>query len=149
MAGLSREVAAELQEAFDRFGDGKSMRADDIGNVFAVLGQPTDGAAIKELVASEGIASNGRLEFQDVVAVAQQVLGPRVTEAAAAKAFEVLDTKAEGFVPFPELRRALTALDAKLTDREIAELLRDADTDKDGRINYDEFMTLMGVRSAP
>ncbi len=93
-------------------------------------------------MASEGIASNGRLEFQDVVAVAQQVLGPRVTEAAAAKAFEVLDTKAEGFVPFPELRRALTALDAKLTDREIAELLRDADTDKDGRINYDEFMTV-------
>ena len=43
MAGLSREVAAELQEAFDRFGDGKSMRADDIGNVFSVLGQPTDG----------------------------------------------------------------------------------------------------------
>lgn len=91
---------------------------------------------------SEGIASNGRLEFQDVVAVAQQVLGPKVTEPAAARAFEVLDSKAEGFIPFPELRRALTALDAKLTDREIAEVLRDADTDKDGRINYDEFMTV-------
>jgi len=38
---------------------------------------------------------------------------------------------------------ALTAMGEKLTDEEIAEMMEEADLDKDGGLKYDEFVKIM------
>uniref|UniRef100_A0A3Q7JEC7 EF-hand domain-containing protein n=1 Tax=Solanum lycopersicum TaxID=4081 RepID=A0A3Q7JEC7_SOLLC len=41
------------------------------------------------------------------------------------------------------LRHVMTNLGEKLTDEEVDEMIREADVDGDGQINYDEFVKVM------
>lgn len=52
-------------------------------------------------------------------------------------AFKVFDKDGNGFISAAELRYAMTNLGEKLTDEEVNEMIREADTDGDGQINYD------------
>jgi calmodulin len=42
-----------------------------------------------------------------------------------------------------ELRHVMTNLGEKLTDEEVDEMIREADVDGDGQINYEEFVKMM------
>lgn len=40
----------------------------------------------------------------------------------------------------------MTNLGEKLTDEEVDEMIREADIDGDGQVNYEEFVTMMTTR---
>ncbi len=42
-----------------------------------------------------------------------------------------------------QLRHVMTNLGEKLTDEEVDEMIREADVDGDGQINYEEFVKMM------
>lgn len=42
-----------------------------------------------------------------------------------------------------QLRHVMTNLGEKLTDEEVDEMIREADIDGDGQVNYDEFVKMM------
>lgn len=48
--------------------------------------------------------------------------------------------KSTGFISAAELRHVMTNLGEKLSDSEVEEMIREADVDGDGQINYDEFV---------
>ena len=52
-------------------------------------------------------------------------------------AFKVFDKDGNGFISASELRHVMTNLGEKLTDEEVNEMIREADTDGDGQVNYD------------
>jgi hypothetical protein len=49
----------------------------------------------------------------------------------------------QGFISAAELRHVMTNLGEKLTDEECDEMIREADVDGDGQINYEEFVKMM------
>ena len=51
---------------------------------------------------------------------------------------EVFDRDGNGFISAAELRHVMTNLGEKLTDEEVDEMIREADVDGDGQINYEE-----------
>ncbi len=53
------------------------------------------------------------------------------------EAFRVFDRDNNGFISASELRHVMTNLGEKLTDEEVDEMVREADIDGDGQINYD------------
>ncbi|PWZ53457.1 putative histone H2A variant 3 [Zea mays] len=59
------------------------------------------------------------------------------------EAFEVLDKDQNGFISPVELRTVMTSLGEKMTDEEVEQMIREADTDGDGQVNYDEFVLMM------
>jgi len=59
------------------------------------------------------------------------------------EAFKVFDKDGNGFISAAELRHIMTNLGEKLTDEEVDEMIREADVDGDGQINYDEFVDMM------
>merc|ERR1712072_1355531 len=52
------------------------------------------------------------------------------------EAFKVFDKDGNGFISAAELRHVMTNLGEKLIDEEVDEMIREADVDGDGQINY-------------
>ena len=53
------------------------------------------------------------------------------------EAFKVFDKDGNGRISAAELRHVMTNLGEKLTEDEVDEMIREADTDGDGQVNYD------------
>ena len=62
---------------------------------------------------------------------------------------QVFDKDGNGFISAAELRHVMTNLGEKLTDEEVDEMIREADIDGDGQINYEEFVKMMRAKEAP
>lgn len=52
------------------------------------------------------------------------------------EAFRVFDKDGNGFISAAELRHVMTNLGEKLTDEEVDEMIKEADIDGDGQVNY-------------
>jgi len=61
------------------------------------------------------------------------------TESELIEAFKVFDRDGNGFISAAELRHVMTNLGEKLSDEEVDEMIREADIDGDGQINYEGF----------
>ena len=59
------------------------------------------------------------------------------------RTFRVFDKDGNGYISAAELRHVMTNLGEKLTDEEVDEMIREADIDGDGQVNYEEFVTMM------
>ena len=49
----------------------------------------------------------------------------------------MFDKEGNGFISVAELRHVMTNLGKKLTDEEVEEMIREADIDGDGQVNYE------------
>merc|ERR1712226_1522397 len=65
------------------------------------------------------------------------------TEEELIEAFKVFDRGGNGFISAAELRHVMTNLGEKLADEEVDDMIREADVDGDGQINYEEFIKMM------
>ena len=55
--------------------------------------------------------------------------------------FRVFDKDGNGFISASELRQVMANLGEKLTDEEVDEMIREADIDGDGQVNYEGMLT--------
>ena len=59
------------------------------------------------------------------------------------QAFEVLDKDGNGFLSEAELRPMMTSFYEKASEKEVNQMIKDADIDGDGQVNYKEFVKIM------
>ncbi|CAH1375358.1 hypothetical protein MTP99_016822 [Tenebrio molitor] len=59
------------------------------------------------------------------------------------EAFRVFDLDNNGYITRDELRTAMEKIGEPVTEMQLTEFINLADTDKDGRINYEEFARLL------
>ena len=59
------------------------------------------------------------------------------TEEEISEAFKFFDKDGNGYITSTELKTMMTNLGQDLTDEQVDEMIREADTDDDGRVNYD------------
>ena len=53
--------------------------------------------------------------------------------------FRVFDKNLDGYITAADLRKYMTTLGEALSAEEVDEMIKDADTNGDGKINYTEF----------
>lgn len=83
-------------------------------------------------------SGNGSIEFPEFLTMmAKKIKDGGESEEELREAFRVFDKDGNGFISAAELRHVMTNLGEKLTDEEVDEMIREADIDGDGQVNYE------------
>ena len=86
---------------------------------------------------------SGTIDFPEFLTMMARKMKDTDNEEEILEAFKVFDKDGNGFISAAELRHIMTNLGEKLTDEEVDEMIREADIDGDGQINYEEFVKMM------
>ena len=80
---------------------------------------------------------NGTIDFPEFLTMMAKKMKDADSEEELREAFKVFDKDGNGFISAAELRHVMTNLGEKLTDEEVDEMIREADLDGDGQVNYE------------
>ena len=80
---------------------------------------------------------NGTIDFAEFLTMMSRKMKDTDSEEEIREAFRVFDKDGNGLISAAELRHVMTNLGEKLTDEEVDEMIREADTDGDGHVNYE------------
>ncbi|XP_052071036.1 calmodulin-A-like isoform X1 [Mytilus californianus] len=139
---LTEEQVAEFKEAFslfDKDGDG-TITTSELGTVMRSLGQNPTEAELQDMINEVDADGNGTIDFEEFLLMMARKMKDTDSEEELREAFRVFDKDGNGFISAAELRHVMTNLGEKLTDEEVDEMIKEADLDGDGLVNYEDFM---------
>ena len=120
-----------------------SISTKDLGTVIRSLDQNPSEAEIQDWVKEVDPDGTESIGFDEFVNLMSKIYKNTDTEEELLEAFKVFDRDGNGLIDPAELKYVLTNLGEKLTDEEVDEMIREADIDGDGQINYEEFVKVM------
>ncbi|XP_074590154.1 calmodulin-1-like [Curcuma longa] len=142
---LSEEQITEFQEAFclfDRDGDG-CITLEELGTVIKALGQRPSEEELREMIQEVDADGNGTIELGEFLNLMAKKVKETNVEEELKEAFKVFDKDQNGFISASELRNGMINLGEKLSDEEVEQMIREADLDGDGQVNYEEFVRMI------
>jgi len=143
--GVSDEQMAEFREAFNLFDKNKDhmISAKELGTVMRSLGQSPTDKDIQNMIRQADVDKNGSIDFEEFVKMMLGYSRRADPETEMREAFRVFDKDGNGYISAEELRHVMTNLGERLTDQEVAEMIREADINGDGMVDYNEFIKLL------
>ncbi|XP_040989274.1 calcium-dependent protein kinase 1-like isoform X1 [Juglans microcarpa x Juglans regia] len=140
---LSEEEIIGLKEMF------KSMDTDNNGTItleelkagLPKLGTKLSESEVRQLMEAADVDGNGTIDYIEFI-TATMHMNRMDREDHLYKAFEYFDKDKSGYITMEELENALKQYNMG-DEKTIKEIIAEVDTDNDGRINYDEFVTMM------
>lgn len=149
---MDDERYAELKETFamlDKDGDG-AITVSELTAVMRVLGQQPTEDEIQIMMDSVDTDQNGVIDFNEFLDLMKNHfysddMAPSI-EDELLEAFRIFDKNGDGFITEEELKGALLNLGERLTSEEIKDMIRAADKDGNGSIDYNEFVEMMKTK---
>uniref|UniRef100_A0A3B5Q0C9 Calmodulin 2a (phosphorylase kinase, delta) n=1 Tax=Xiphophorus maculatus TaxID=8083 RepID=A0A3B5Q0C9_XIPMA len=134
-------LSPEFKEAFslfDKDGDG-TITTKELGTVMRSLGQNPTEAELQDMINEVDADGNGTIDFPEFLTMMARKMKDTDSEEEIREAFRVFDKDGNGYISAAELRHVMTNLGEKLTDEEVDEMIREADIDGDGQVNYEVY----------
>ncbi|XP_055544043.1 calmodulin-beta-like [Wyeomyia smithii] len=143
---LTAELIVELRDAFALFdtdGDG-IITPKELGAVMRSLGRAITDRELAKQLKKMKTDRQGRIHFEHFVAM----MGRHNEEAShneeeLREAFQIFDRDGNGLISVDELREALKMFGDELSEEELEQLMREADINCDGQIDYEEFVIMI------
>ncbi|KAK9985166.1 hypothetical protein SO802_034691 [Lithocarpus litseifolius] len=141
---LDDEEIAELREifrSFDRNNDG-SLTQLELGSLLRSLGLKPSPEQLETLIQKTDKNSNGLIEFSEFITLVAPDLLPAkspYTEDQLRQLFRIFDRDGNGFITAAELAHSMAKMGHALTAEELTGMIKEADLDGDGTINFEEF----------
>lgn len=135
------EVIRDMFTLMDTDRDGK-VTYEELRAGLRKVGSQLAEAEIKMLMEVADVDGNGVLDYGEFVAVTIH-LQRMENDEHFRRAFMFFDKDGSGYIELTELREALADESGETDIMVLNEIMREVDTDKDGRISYDEFVAMM------
>jgi calmodulin len=138
---MDADQISDLKEAFatsDSNNDGL-LSVQELGQALRIMGL---NPSAHDLSTMTGISSptEGAIPFDKFVQFVSINNKPADSEADVIRAFRVFDKDGSGYIANSDFRRAMSAYGEKMDDDDIDELLREADHEGNGYIEYASFV---------
>ncbi|WAR16987.1 CALM-like protein [Mya arenaria] len=131
----------ELLRLFDTNND-RSISVQELGKAMRFLGMSPTEQEIIDAMSALDTNENGRIEFQELYKFMQADM-TKLNEAdftnnqdTVRSAFRTFDKDGNGYIDEKELRIAMKKLGEALTDKELDDMMKQADVDEDGEISH-------------
>ena len=137
------EIFRDIFSQYDKDGDG-TLATKYVGTIMRSFGQSPTEEELNYIICKVDADRSGFMDFSEFVAMMANHMNHEMeTKDEICSAFKEFDVKGTGTIPVEELRYILTSMGEALTEDEVDELIRQADQNKDGKINYEEFVSKM------
>ena len=142
---LSEERITEFKAAFELFDKDRdgAINNKELGTVMRNLGQNPSEEELKQMINEIDFDKNGVIDFNEFSYLMVKKMNGNDTEEELLEAFKVFDRDGNGYVTSHELRCVMTTLCEETSPEEIEEMIKEADIDGDGQVDYQEFVKMM------
>ncbi|KAI3682382.1 hypothetical protein L1987_82324 [Smallanthus sonchifolius] len=141
---LSAEEVAGIKQGFDMMDTNKQGKINivELKAGLQKLGQQIPDADLQILMDAGDVDKDGYLNYGEFVAISVH-LRKMGNDDHLKGAFAFFDQNQSGYIEIDELREALSDELEPNNEEVIAAIIHDVDTDKDGRISFEEFTAMM------
>ncbi|KAK1863918.1 hypothetical protein I4F81_006471 [Pyropia yezoensis] len=142
---LTDEQRDEIREAFDLFdADGSgTIEGKELKTAMRALGFEPHKDELKKMIASVDARGDGRINLEEFTALMGARINEKDVQDEMLKAFELFDSGGTGRITLADLKRVAESLGESMTEKELSEMISEADVDGDGAVNKNEFVAIM------
>ncbi|KAK2419243.1 hypothetical protein P8452_63268 [Trifolium repens] len=142
---LREEQISEFLEDFsliDKNGDG-CITIEELGTAIRSLDVNPTLEELQIMMNDVDTNGNGTIEFGEFLDFMARKMKETQVEKELKEAFWVFDKDKDGYISPNELRSVLRAIGEKVTEEELEQMIKMADLNGDGLIDYQEFIRVM------
>lgn len=135
------EKINELKEAFEMFDRDKDgcINIRELGCVLRSIGQdPTDDELL-EMLEEIRKSKEDLITFNNVEEIMNKNLRQAENEEELVESFKIFDKEGNGLISTAEFKHIMLTLGEKLPEEEVNEMIKEADPNGEGSVNYREF----------
>jgi len=142
---LPESKLKEFQEAFELYDKDRDghITIKELTAVLRTTNSDITHDQIQSIISQADTTGTGKLNLEDFVNLMSNYYSELDCEEEVINAFRVFDKEGKGTIPSNELKHVMTTLGDKLTNEEVDEMIREADTNGDGIICYEDFVRAM------
>jgi calmodulin len=137
---MEMEVSMQMKSGLSMKSNELSMCVFFNRQVMRSLGLNPTNKEITDLIAEVDKNGNQRLDFQEFVTFMSKHWHERDQEAELREAFRLFDRDNSGYITINELKQVMLNMGEKLNQEELEDMMREADVNRDGKLDYQEFV---------
>ena len=145
--GLTEDEVMEIKEAFDLFDNDKSgeIDTDELKQALSNLGIDAKNQTLQNMINDIDKNQSGTIDFDEFIDMMTAKMSDKDTREDLTKVFDLFlgdDEKADKS-ELKHLKRVDMELNENMSEDELNEMITRADTDRDGKVSFDEFYNIM------
>ena len=144
--GLTEDEVIEIKEAFDLFDSDHSGTIDteELKQALSNLGIDAKNQTLQNMMNDIDKNQSGTIDFNEFIELMTAKMTDKDTPEDLRKVFDLFigDDTADK-IEFKHLKRVAKELGENISDEELNEMIVRADTDRDGKVSFEEFFAIM------
>ena len=144
--GLTEDEVIEIKEAFDLFDSDHSGTIDteELKQALSNLGIDAKNQTLQNMMNDIDKNQSGTIDFNEFIELMTAKFSDKDTPEDLRKVFDLFigDDTADK-IEFKHLKRVAKELGENISDEELNEMIVRADTDRDGKVSFEEFFSIM------
>ena len=140
-----KDELREYFDMFDRDGDGLVNKI-DLGNILRCIGYEQNEQDVNEWISEFDEDGDKKINFDEFISLMVRYLIGNDVEDELIEAFKIFDKGGNGMITVNELKHVMMTLGEKLPEEEVDEMIKEADPNNEGVIQYSEFAKVLSKR---
>ena len=145
---ISENKIKEYKSIFDLNDNNKdgNVTLDELANILKAINISSSDEEIKEIIMELELEGNDEINFENFVSIVNRRDKDADNEEEVIKAFKFFDKEGNGLININELKNIMLSVGKNISEEELNDMLKEADIDMDGYINYEEFIRSLLIK---